>query len=388
MRLIARDELRTLAETHHERCVSLYMPTHRAGADVLQNPIQMKNLLEHVAGQLQTLGLRTPEVESYLAPLTELVKDRLFWQYQHDGLAVFLSAENMTVYRLPFAFEALAVVADRFHLKPLLPLLCADGQFYLLTLNQEEIHLFQGTNAGLRELELRDVPESLTEFLSDVDRERQLQFHTSTRVPGGRGGERPANFHGHSVVKSHKQNDILRFFQRIDASLRALWEGETIPLVLAAIDNIAAIYRQANSYPHLLAASVTRHPTMLSLEALHREAWTIVQPHFLSARQEATALYKQLAGSGDARASSDLAAIVAAAYYQRVATLFAAAGIQHWGAFDPQTQAIDIHTARQPGDQDVLDLAVIHTFLNQGAAYVLPAAEIPAPAPAAAILRY
>jgi hypothetical protein len=42
--------------------------------------------------------------------------------------------------------ELVVVVSDRFHLKPLLPLLTGDGKFYLLTLSQEdEVKFFEGS---------------------------------------------------------------------------------------------------------------------------------------------------------------------------------------------------------------------------------------------------
>ena len=99
-------------------------------------------------------------------------------------------------------------------------------------------------------------------------------------------------------------------------------------------------------------------------------------------------MYKHYAGTDDAHASNDIAEIVAAAHYKRVATLFVALDIQQWGTFDPQTQIVTLHNECQPGDQDLLDLAAVHTFLNHGAVYVIPPEEMPADAPVAAIFRY
>jgi hypothetical protein len=388
MSLIARDELRVLATAHPNHCVSIYMPAHRAGPEVLQNPIRLKNLLGQVEAQLQTRGLQSPAIAGLLAPATNLLEDLLFWQHQRDGLAIFLSTDTLEVFRLPLRFQPLALVAERFHLKPLLPLLSEDGQFYVLTLSQEEMHLYQGTAYTLDEIELQDVPDGLAAFLQDEDRERHLQFHTSTRTPGGRGGDRPAVFHGHGVLESNARTDILQYFRRVDAGLHDVLQGQTAPLVLAAVDHLLPIYHEANTYPHLLAEGIASHPTALSVEELHAQAWAIVEPYFLADRQEAEALYKHYAGTGDVRANQDIARIVAAAYYERVATVFVALGVQQWGTFDPQTQAVTRHDERQAGDQDLLDLAAVHTFLNQGAVYVTPLEDMPADEPVAAIFRY
>ena len=388
MSVIARDKLKEIAETQNSQCISIYLPTHRAGFDTQQDPIRLKNLLGQVEDQLQRMGLQPPEIAGLLAPVTNLLEDPLFWQHQRDGLAIFLSPDTVYVFRLPFRLQALTQVAKRFHLKPLLPLLNADGQFYVLTLSQEEMHLFQGTTYNLDEIELQDVPRGLAEFLKDEDRERHLQFHTSTRPPGGRGGNRAAVFHGHGIIESNVRSDILRYFRCVDAGLHTVLREQTAPLVLAAVDHLLPIYREANTYPHLLEKGIASHPTALSVEELRAQAWAIVEPHFLRERQEAQALYKHYAGTDDARASEDITKIVAAAYYERVATLFVASDMQQWGTFNPQTQVVTLHNERQPSDQDLLDLAAVHTFLNQGAVYVLSRAEMPMGKPIAAIFRY
>ncbi|MDY0222574.1 MAG: hypothetical protein RBR67_15690 [Desulfobacterium sp.] len=44
-------------------CISLFMPTHRAGRETEQNPIRFKNLLREVEERLSAKGLRTTEVQ-------------------------------------------------------------------------------------------------------------------------------------------------------------------------------------------------------------------------------------------------------------------------------------------------------------------------------------
>ena len=64
-------------------------PTHRAGPEVQQAPIRLKNLLREATEVLQADGARAPMIHSVLAPLRRLVNDGLFWQYQSDGLALY-----------------------------------------------------------------------------------------------------------------------------------------------------------------------------------------------------------------------------------------------------------------------------------------------------------
>jgi hypothetical protein len=309
-------------------------------------------------------------------------------QHQSDGLAIFLSSDQFRYYRLPFDFDELVVVSDRFHIKPLLPLLRGDGRFYVLALSQNEVRLIQGTRYSVSEIDLEGVPESLAEVLRYNDPEKRLQFHTSTLTPGGKGG-RPAVFHGHGVASADDPKDyISRYFHRVDEGLRDLLRDEQAPLVLVGVDYLLPIYREANTHPHLMDEGIEGNPEELRAEELHQQAWAIVQPLFMAAQKEAVAQYRQLAGAGSERASNDLKEIVPAAYHGRVETLFVTVGLQQWGTFDPETNAVQLHSKAKPGDEDLLDFVAVHTLLNGGTAYAVEPEKVPAEALLAAVFRY
>ena len=385
MDLLARRELEGLILEREGPCVSIFLPTHRAGAETQQDPIRLKNLLGEARERLVAAkGVRPTEADEVLRPARGLLSDDIFWRYQDDGLALFLSPGAFRSYRLPLGFEELAVVADRYHLKPLLPLLAGDGRFYVLALSQNEVRLLGATRRSVGEVELGEaVPESLADALRYDDPEKQLQFHTGTS--GGGGGGRPAVFHGHGANDDSK-DDILRYFRRIDRGLRDLLKGQEAPLVAAGVDYLLPIYRQANTYPGLLEGGITGNPEELSAEGLHERAWEVVEPHFSEAQREAAVLYKQFAGTG--RTSADLREIVPAAYYGRIEILFAVFGAQRWGTFDPGAGGVDLHDEPEAGDGDLLDFAAVHTILNGGTAYVTSPDDMPGGGEVAASMRY
>ena len=193
-------------------------------------------------------------------------------------------------------------------------------------------------------------------------------------------------FHGHGVVSEEDKEDILRFFQKVDRGLQDLLHDEGTILVLAGVEYLLPIYAEANTYPHLLSDGIKGNPEVLSPQELHEQAWAIVRPYFQKAQQEAVARYQQLANTE--RTSNDIRAIVPAAHYGRVDTLFVAVGLQSWGAFDPQTNTIDIHREEEPGDEDLLDLAAVQTLLHGGKVYAMEPAEVPDGVPLAAVFRY
>jgi Bacterial archaeo-eukaryotic release factor family 7 len=386
MSLLARHELREMIEFPGSWCVSIYMPAHRAGAETQQDPIRLRNLLNEAEAKLLAAGLPSPVARDVLDPGRRLLDDSAFWRHQGDGLALFLASETSRHYRLPLRFDSLVVAAPRFHIKPLLPLLTADDEFYILALSQGEVRLLHGTRYCVSEVDVATMPNGLSDALKYDDPEKQLQFHTGTAAPGT--GLRAPIYHGHAVGVNDTKPNLLRYFRTVDASLHPVLREEQAPLVLAGVDYLLPIYREANTYPHLADVEITGSPENLSLRALHAQAWELLRPHFDAAREQARSRYRQLTGSGSSQASSNLRDVLPAAHAGRVESLFVALGLQRWGSFSPVDRSVEIHEVAETGDVDLLDLAAVHTFVNRGVAYPLRPDEMPDGAEAAAVFRY
>ena len=386
MSFLSRSEIEQLAEKRGGWCVSIFMPAHRAGTEIQQDPIRLKNLLGQAQERLVTAGLRSPEAQTLLEPAQGLISRPEFWRHQSDGLALFLSSKSFWSYRLPFNFKELVVAADRFHIKPLLPLVSGDGRFYVLALSQNEIRLLQGTRYSVGQVDLTDVPESLAEVLKWDDPEKRLQWHSRT---GNQTDGRAAIFHGHGVASADDPKDyIRRYFHRIDEGLAQVLADEAAPMVLAGVEYLLPIYKEANSYRHLMEEGVTGNPEQLSAKELHQRAWKIVAPVFQQEQRQAVERYQRLAGAGSELASNALKAVVPAAHDGRVEVLFVGTGAQRWGGFDPRTRTVDVHETAEPGDEDLLDYAAIQTFLKGGTVFAVEPHEAPDDALLAAVFRY
>jgi hypothetical protein len=386
MDILKQADLKQLLGTSGENCLSLYMPTHRAGQDQQQDPIRFKNLLAEAGRRLIENGLRKTDARGFLRPAEELLADGYFWQHQGDGLAVFLSEGFSLNYRVPGDFKELVVLGKVFHIKPLLPLLSEDGQFYLLTLSRNEVRLFMGTRETIDEVALKDVPRNLESALWMDEPERYEGFHTGTRSPGGV-GERPAMFHGQNPQDQEKKN-ILRYFHMVDQGLTSLLEDQSIPMVLAGVEFLLPIYHQANTYQNLLDEGILGNAEEADLRDLHQKAWEIVAPLFKQAHELAVQRFEQYRGERNGLAIGDLRAGVKAAGLGQVETLFVPLGIEHWGRYDPQTQRVVMEASPGPENEELFDLAARHTLLNSGEVYAVPAEELPGSGDLAAILRY
>lgn len=396
MDLFTKQSLLALIAEREGPCVSLYMPTERRGPETQQGPIRLKNLLGQVAVELAALGQRTPAIQQLLAPAQALVSNQLFWQYQSDGLALLLAPGTMQSYRLPLQFEEMVVVNDRFYVKPLLAMVSSDDTFYLLTLRQGGVRLLQGSRFSLAEIKLgAEVPTTLAEALKYDDFEENIRFHIASRPSTGSSRRAPdrgtAIYHGQggAADDANVKEQIIRFFRALDNGVRdLLTTSQQPPLVLAGIDYLCGLYRQVNQYNALVEAEIVHDPEVLPIQELHERAWAIVEPMFMQARQDALDIYHHLAGAGDGRAADQIEEIVSAAYFQRIDTLLMPQTMVQWGAFDAEANRVDRHPTRQPGDQDLIDLAAIHTLVNGGTVYLVAPASLPAGAQLAAILRY
>ena len=55
------DQPRFLFERREQFCVSLFVPTHRAGPETRQDPIRLENLIKDAQSRLIALGAKTGE---------------------------------------------------------------------------------------------------------------------------------------------------------------------------------------------------------------------------------------------------------------------------------------------------------------------------------------
>jgi hypothetical protein len=128
---LLREDFESLLADHGGPCVSLFLPTCRAGAETRQGPIRLRNLLRAAQERLLGRGFLPAEAGAFLALAKDLVEDEHFWQHSADGVAIFCSADFFHAYHLPIHVKERVVVGRRFAIKPLLPLTSGDELFGL-----------------------------------------------------------------------------------------------------------------------------------------------------------------------------------------------------------------------------------------------------------------
>lgn len=398
MSLLPRKDIEPLLRVSGGPCVSIFLPTFRAGGERQQNPIRLKNVVRTIAERLEEdWGMRSPDADKLLDPVKQLIDDNSFWLHQSDGLALFLSPDTFRSFRLPVQLNELAVVEKRFHLKPLLPLLSGDGDghFYILTLSRKHIRLLSGSRFRIDEVDLegQGVPTSFTEALGELERRyTQMQASTSSKTPHrfSMGQKGAPVFSAHGTGEDDLGAELRNYFERFDDALAKIDVDRKAPVVLAGVEYLLPIYRDAaTTLQNICQDALTGNMDQVKPEDLHTAAWEIVEPHFLLERRKAAERFGDLTGSG--RSSTELNEVLPAAHDGRVDSLFVARGVRVWGSYDGEKRKITFQLDKdgpRNGNEDLLDLAAVQTYLNGGKVFVVDQQDVPEGKSLAAVFRY
>lgn len=376
MDLITTADLQRLSQGGEGPLTSIYLPMQRKGPETRQNPLVLKSALKQAGDELEDLQMRRPDIEAYLKPATSLLDDNPYWQHQEDGLALFLDREGMHGYRIPESFDELVVVGERFHLKPLLPVLSADQEFYVLALSHNQVRLLRGTRWQVSELELEDVPTSLAEALWYRDPEPRLHSHTTSR------GSTALTFHGHGLGEESSDEELRQFFRQVDGGVRSLITDPRAPVVLAGVGYLHPVYRSISDL-EVMEKGIEGNPDEIPAGKLHQMAWDIVSGRQADHLARAA---EQIAAADEEYAAWTVEEIVSAAAQGRVEILFVPRRSQPWGRFDPETFAVT--TGDGEAAVDLYDLAAVRTWSTGGDVFVVEPEDVPGEGEVAALLRY
>lgn len=373
MELITQKDFAELSHVHDATCVSIFLPTHRSGEAVSQNKdaLVLKNLLKDARGQLKAQGTADAEIESLLKPAEDLLDDARFWSHQSDGLALFMAPGFIRKYLLPIGFEAFHHVSNAFYLKPLFPMFNGDGRFFILTLEIEAVHFYEGTRHSITDVRIEDLtPDRLEEVVGYDFEQKNLQFRSQ------QGMHNEAVFHGQGAGSADRKNEIQRYFRAIDKGLMKMLHDERVPMVVVALDYLFAMYQEVNTYPHLMDQHVSKNPAGMDTTFLHETAWEIVKPEFGKTRKEKVDMCKQLHDTE--KASAQIEEILPAAMDGKIDTLFLRNRSDIWGTYDATKRTVRISENGTDPNVSLMNLAAIKTFLQGGNVYLVEEEEMPA----------
>lgn len=389
MDYFGRDELRELLEVRDLPSASIYVQTERVSSGGEANRLRFRAALEQAEEELAK-NVDQERVSAVLDPFRSFLEvDQDFWNYQAEGLAAFASPDLHRVYRLPVSLEDLVVVAPTFHTRPLMEYLQAPDRYWVLSISQGEVRLWQGTRSGLTPVDLTGVPRSLQEALGYEFERDELQFHSPKRRGPGQASRTGAIFHGHGVGKDDAKPELKRFFRKVDEGVREFLADEIGPVVLAAVDYYHPLYHDVSRLENLTDKGITGSVSDWDASRLHDEAWPIVREMVLQKIDRALQLWENSYGNG--KGEMDLSSVCHLAVAGRIRLLLTEQGRNAWGRFDRHTGQMEL--IREGGDDpgpeavDLLDEAAEVVIEKGGRSLVLPPEQMPTDTGVAAVLR-
>ena len=357
--------------------ISIYMPTHRAGSAIWQDPIRFKNLMRSAEHDLETAGVSRGQISALLRPLGDLRDDRAFWQHQTEGLAVFKSASAMELFHVATVVPELSVVGSEYHLKPLLMALSGDESFYVLALSQNRACLYRGAPDGrgdadgLAEVEGLELPDGME--LKSASSDNSPQSHSA-----GRGVEI------HHTAELNTKARLREYCRQVDQAISQVVSANA-PLILATVDQLRGVFQESTTRPGLLPESISGNPDNTAPNQLFKQALPIARRYFDSRRIEASDRF--LACCHTSQGLDETAETIHAARQGRIETLFVPTGVQIWGQINDAGE-ITLSDFKRPSDYDLLNLALIETWKSGGEVFAVAPDQMPGGRQIAAVARF
>ena len=364
-------------------CISLFMPTNKAGVEVNEqsDAVRFKNALQEAGNRLQVKGFDQGTIKTLLQPGFSLVQDELFWTRLTPGLAVFIADGLFKFIKMPLAPVEDLVIESSFYVTPLVPLFTSNEEFYVVVISKKQVKLFRGDAFGMEFIPVSGLPNGMDDAQTpDKDEE------TTFRLSEGGGGA--ASYHGHGGGNNVDDKALIATY--LESADDVLWKevlhDKTAPLLVAGVEYMIPIYKSVADYKNIWDEALTGSYEYTDTPTLYAQAREKMQPLFEQKQQKALTLYGNQ--SATELTSSIVADVIPAAYYGRIAHLFVQKGAHIWGTFDEMANELQVHESETESSEDLIDNTVVKTLQTGGNVYVLEAGQMPADAPVAAIMRY
>jgi len=256
-------EFKALAQVKGETCISLYLPTSPLGESAQLNRTAFKDIAKEALSQLREAGTDKKKIADFEERFEHLAgpehdvqdEDKIrklqrakpdpideFWHYQANGLAVLATSGMMRTFRLPDRPKPLAEVADRLHLTPLIRAMTSPHDIFVLALAEESVRLVHAfVNFPPERLQVPDLPSNAEEAT------RRPSFHV--RAPR----RRLQNLEGEKVL-------LQQYVRKVEHAISSVLAERNAPLVLAAEEPLASMFRSVNTYPRLADEMIEGNP--------------------------------------------------------------------------------------------------------------------------------
>ncbi|TCM84369.1 hypothetical protein [Rhodovulum steppense] len=361
-------ELAALVAARGEAFVTVYLPTTPETQNIDAARTRLGQLLKQAEAKLEEAGAAKRTIWPIAGQVHDLMDDNDFWAHQANALAIFVTPERIVTHRLPNHLTEMVEVSDRFFLKPLLRATTVPQHAFVLALAEGEVRLVEVTE-GEAGVEIR-VPGMPKDAASAVGTASVNSRSYSGRIGGSE---------GQKVL-------LTQFCRKVDAALRPVLAGRSEPLILAAAEPLATLFRAVCTYPNLAERIIEGSPARVVAADLGQAARAVMDARHADEVARLKDLYARRENEG--RATTQLARAARAATFGAIETLMVDIDVVVPGLVDEETGAIQIHDALDATNYGVIDEIAGRVLANGGRVLGLRRGDIPEGGDLAAILRY
>jgi len=368
-----RDDVDALAAVREHPCVSIYLSTTPLPKDADMARVELKNQLSEAVQQLRAAGTDRHLIEQQEEILVDLIEDVDFWRLLSYSLAIFATPTSVRTFRLPNRLSTALEVSDRFYLKPLLRAVTFPQAAFVLALAQNSVRLLEiSAESPVYAVPVPGLPSDVADAvgLPSINGRTQDSHIMGGRIQGGEG----------------QKVRMRQYARAIDRALRPVLSGLDLPLILAAAEPLAGIYRSVNSYPNLTDAIIGGNPEETPDEDLGRAARGILDELYATELDQLVDRMARRAAHG--RAVTDLSDVARAATYGAVETLFVDIDRSVPGLVDEETGVVTLSDTEDAVSYGVVDEILRRALLSGAEIFAVRADDMPGGGAVAAGVRF
>lgn len=156
--------LRPIFESNKGIHLTAYL---KNGNDLADLQAQIKETLSEAEDFMNT-ALPHEELKKFLEPIESLLEDTRILESVKGNIGIFRTKDFFRVLNIPIDLERQCHVANNFHIKPLLRWLQCDHEFFLLGIESDYAHLYQGSQNTIKKIDT--IKLSVTELADTISR--------------------------------------------------------------------------------------------------------------------------------------------------------------------------------------------------------------------------
>jgi hypothetical protein len=361
-------EVRALATTRADACVSIYLPTTPLSQHAPANATELKNLTKVALDQLRTAKFDKRRLARLSELFTAIVEDEGFWRFQAHSLAILATPDSIRTFRLPNRLTATTQVSDRFHLKPLLRAVTFPNAAFVLALSEDAVRLVEvSSDLPARLIKVPGMPKSAA---AAVGKATINERSPSGRIQGGEG----------------QKLRLTQYARQVDTALRPVLAGRDTPLIVAATEPLSSLYSAINTYPGLCNEAIKGSPERTKAAELAQAARPILDRLYAGQINQIKSSFENLRSRG--LATTDVSDAARAATRGAIRQILVDIDEVVPGTVDEATGAVTFAQKAGAGTYGVIDEIACRALLSGAEVLAVRKDDIPGRNHLAVILRY